>query len=356
MEEKISEYIVQKGMADNTELEAYRKCFEENGTIRDLKNFQWLHQQNLANKNTIYYAKQENEIAGIYTALPVPFMINHTKEFGLQSIDTLTDVKHRGKGLFPKLAKKLLSDAEEEKYILIYGFPNRNSAPGLFNKLQWTSFGEVPFLLKPINYFYFIKRFFKSEDVSGPDMNFIYDAPLSKEINKTTQIKMMAGFDGQYNEIWEKASENINICVDRNAAYMQWRYVTKPCEHYYRYGLFVNGKLEGVVVYAIKKKHRGIIAYLMELIYDPQNPTAGTLLLKFVTNQCKSQKIDVILAWSLPHSFSHRSFKNTGYYNLPEKLRPQKLFFGAKALNRNHEPEILNINNWYISYSDSDTS
>ena len=356
MEEKRSEYIVQKGKADNTELEAYRKCFEENGTIRDFKNFQWLHQQNLADKNTIYYAKHENEIVSIYTALPVPFMINKRKEFGLQSIDTLTGVKHRGKGLFPKLAKRLLTDAAEENYILIYGFPNENSAPGLFNKLQWTSFGEVPFLIKPINYFYFIKRFFKSDEVSGPDKVFIYNAPLSTEIDRTTQIKMMVDYDGQYDKIWEKASQNINICVDRSAAYMQWRYITKPCEHYYRYGLFVNGKLEGVVIYAIKKKHRGLIAYLMELIYDPQNLTTGKVLLEFVTKQCKSQKIDVILAWSFSHSFSHKSFKKTGYYNLPERLRPQKLYFGARPLSKKNESEILNLNNWYLSYSDSDTS
>ena len=356
MEEIISGYTFQKGIADNAELEAYRQCFVKNGAEKNLENLQWLHQQNLANKSTIYYAKQENEIAGIYTALPVPLKINKATVFGLQSIDTLTDVNHRGKGLFTKLAEKLYTDAENENYGLVYGFPNENSAPGFFNKLHWTSFGEVPFLIKPINWFYFFKRFFKSKDIPVSDTNYIYDAPDSEDVNKTTQIKIIAGFDSQYNEIWDKASEKIGVCADRNAAYMQWRYVTKPGEHYYRYGLFVNGKLEGVVVYALKKKHGGVIAYLMELIYNPQNQKSGTLLLKFVTAQCKSQNIDVILAWSLPHSFSNKSFKRCGYYKLPAKLRPQKLFFGVKALNRNHEPEILNINNWYISYSDSDTS
>lgn len=356
MEEKISEYVIQKGNADNAELKAYCKSFEDNGSLRDLKNVEWLHRQNLANKNTIYYAKKENKIAGIYTALPVPFRINNTKVYGLQAIDALTDRKHRGNGLFPKLAKKLFADAKEEKYILVYGFPNENSSRGHFDKLEWTSFGEIPFLLKPINYLYIFKRFFRSEIAANSDINFIYNAPLSKEINKTTQIKMLSGFDRQYDKIWEKASVNINICAERNAVYMQWRYVSKPCEHYYRYGLFVNGKLEAVVVYSIKKKHRGIIAYLMELIYDPQYPATGTLLLKFVTEQCKSQKIDVILAWSLSHSFNHKSFKKSGYYELPQKLRPQKLFFGVRALNKNYKPAILNINNWYISYSDSDTS
>lgn len=349
-------YDLVKGVADNDELALYKRCFEENGTERDLENLQWLHQQNLVKAHTIYYAKQHAEVAGIYTALPVLFKVNDAVVPALQSIDTLTDIKHRGKGLFPKLAKKLYADAAENKYELVYGFPNDSSGPGFFNKLGWTSFGEVPFLLKPLNYFFFVKKFLnRKKTPSFSSENHIFHAPENVVLNRNTAIKKIANFGADYDQLWKSAGETIKVCVDRSAAYMNWRYVQKPGEHYYKYGLYVNEQLQGVVVFSIKKKHDGLIAYLMELVYEPTNEKAGKQLLKFATKQCKSQQVDVILAWSLPHSYNNNAYKKAGYYNLPEKIRPQKLFFGVRPFNETNTNNILNITNWYISYSDADT-
>ena len=184
MEEKSIEYKIVKGIADNDELEQYRVCFVNNGTERVLKNLQWLHQQNLVKTSTIYYAMHNKDIAGIYTALPVLFKIGDDIKPALQSIDTLTDVAHRGKGLFPKLAKKLYADAEVDNYALVYGIPNDSSAPGFFNKLQWTSFGEIPFLVKPLNIFYIINKFLRKKIKNpAPDGIHIYNAVSSKKLN-----------------------------------------------------------------------------------------------------------------------------------------------------------------------------
>src|SRR5436190_1435872 len=95
-------YNIVKGIADNSELESYRLCFEKDGSKKDLLNLQWLHQRNLVNAHTIYYAMHGATVAAIYTAMPVIFNVNGFKKKALQSIDTLTDLEHRGKGLFPK--------------------------------------------------------------------------------------------------------------------------------------------------------------------------------------------------------------------------------------------------------------
>jgi predicted acetyltransferase len=154
-----SEYRIMKGTAGNDELEKYRLCFEKNGTKRDISNIQWTHQKNPLGINAIYYAIHQNDIAAIYAAMPVVFNINSKEMPVLQSIDTITDLDHRGKGLFPKLATKLYDDAASNGFAFVYGFPNQNSASGFYNKLQWKSFGEAPFLIKPLRISFFIKKF-----------------------------------------------------------------------------------------------------------------------------------------------------------------------------------------------------
>lgn len=357
MQNTVTDYNIVKGTAADEELKNYLLCFEKDGTFRDMENLHWIHHQNLLHKNVIYYAMIGDVMAGIYTALPVIFRINNELRPALQSIDTLTDIDHRGKGLFIKLANKLYKEAAENKFALVYGFPNENSAPGFFKKLQWSSFGEAPFLIKPLSTSYFIKKIlYRKRHTDFSSSNYIFNSMESKLLNKDTVIKAMKNYGDDYDITWKLAAKNIKVCVDRSAMYMNWRYVDKPGEHYYRYGLYKNNKLAGAIVFAIKHKHDGLIGYIMELIFDPSDSNTGEQLLKFSTRIFRKSKVDVVLAWCFPGSFNYSAYKKKGYYKLPEKLRPQQLYLGAKVLDESNAATILDVKNWYISYSDSDTA
>ena len=351
------DYIILKGNGEDAELENYRECFEKNGMKKDFKNLQWLHQRNLANTNIIYYAMKREAVAAIYTAIPLIFSIDGKKKIALQSIDTITDEAHRGKGLFPKLASRLFGDAEKNEFELVYGFPNENSAPGFFKKLQWASFGEAPFLIKPLGLLYFIKKFFKNqkEASASGDENVDYSIPPKTELQKNIFIKQLHSFEEDYDLIWKKAVKKIGVCVDRSAAYMNWRYVEKPGEQYAKCGIYIDDQLKGVIVFTIKNKHDGRIGYIMELIYEEAFAEVGVMLLKYATKVFKTENVDTALAWCFPHSFNYKSFTQSGYFNLPIKFRPQHLFLGVRALNDQEKNFIENYTNWYISYSDSDT-
>ncbi|HPH84351.1 MAG TPA: GNAT family N-acetyltransferase [Ferruginibacter sp.] len=357
MQNQHSGYDIIKGIADDKELENYRVCFQKHGTDRDIENLYWIHRHNLVKANEIYYAMHGQTIAAIYTALPVYFRINGQLIQSMQSIDTITDEDHRGKGLFTILANRLFDEALANGFALIYGFPNENSAPGFFKKLKWNSFGEAPFLIKPINYFYFVKKFLnrnKQKDFSST--NYLFNAPLSYSTNDHSIIKPIQAFESDYEAIWQKASMSMHVCVDRSAAYMNWRFIQKPAEHYYRYGIYIQDELAGVVVFSIKNKHDGLIGYIMELIYDPSKPAAGKALMAFANRMFKKQQVDVVLTWCLPHSFNYTCYRSSGYYVLPEKLRPQKLYLGARVFDEKLQSTVKDIRNWYISYSDSDTA
>lgn len=350
------EFIISKGTGNDGELAQYCNCFRNNDMEKELDVMQWLHQQNLVQENTIYYAFDDDNIAAIYTAIPVYFKVKKNYSKSLQSVDTITDKKYRGKGLFPKLAKKLYADSTNNGYELVYGFPNENSAPGFFSKLGWTSFGEVPFLVKPLSLRFILKKVLKlaPKEKQLPEIH-QYNIPQTIDIDSVSKIKVLDTFSTDYDALWQELSQDIDICVNRSAAYMNWRYIQKPGPGYSIFGYFVNDQLKGIVIFTITNKHGGRIGYLMELIFDKKHPEIGKTLLKKVTRFFKQEKVDAVLAWSLPHSFNYKCFLKTGYYNLPLKLRPQHLFFGVRPLNDTNAEPIRDLNNWYISYSDSDT-
>ena len=358
MSNKSGAYEVVKGTGSTGELERYRNTFEQNGSPRKIDNLTWLHQQNLAGTNTIFYAMHENNIAAIYTALPVVFQIRQQTSTALQSIDTITDEKHRGKGLFPKLANELYQDAEKNNFSLVYGFPNENSAPGFFKKLGWTSFGEAPFIIKPLSISYFIKKLLnrkKESSASQEEENHFFSLAGRKDLSKRIHLEPVSEFGEAYNELWKQVSTGIGVCADRSAAYMNWRYVARPESYYSSIGFFEDGRLRGVIVFTIKNKHQGRVGYIMELIYDTTQPAIGKALLTYANKICKAEDADVILAWAFEHSFNYGAYKKTGYFNFPVKFRPQHLFLGVRVFDESQASTINNISNWYISYSDSDT-
>ncbi|MFT3978950.1 MAG: GNAT family N-acetyltransferase [Ferruginibacter sp.] len=356
MDNNTTQYQIVKGNGNDAELEKYRLTFENNESPRKIENLIWLHQKNIPGTNSIFYAMNGDDVAAIYTALPVKFHLNGQKSNALQSIDTITDINHRGKGLFPKLAKQLYADATNEGFSLVYGFPNENSAPGFFNKLGWTSFGEAPFIIKPLSISYFFKKILNRKAVpDSTEENYRIDLPGRKQLSGGDYIESFPSFTPDYDDLWNKISTNIKVCVDRGMSYMNWRYVEKPDSSYTRLGYYRNGILQGVIVFTIKNKHQGRVAYIMELIYDGADGKIGKALLKYAHKICRTNRTDVILAWAFENSFNFKAYKKTGYYHLPIKLRPQHLFLGVKSLAGNNQDLINNINNWYISYSDSDT-
>lgn len=356
-ENTVSYELVQMDPTD-LELEKYRLCFEKNGTERSIENLKWLHQQNLAGTSLIYYAITDRggEIAGIYTVLPNLLRLQNKVVPCLQSIDTLTDINHRGKGLFIKLAKQLYNKAIENNFELVYGFPNANSAPGFFKKLSWTSFNQVPYLIKPFRLSYFIKKLIKKKT----DANIAESNQLVQGLDKIAsingmQLRPIDKFNQAYDSLWEKAAKTMGVAIERNSKYMNWRYVDKPGEVYYRYGVYnADNELQCIVVFALKNKHDGLIGYLMELIYDPAYPAIGRSVLKIVSKILRKNKADLILAWCMPGAYNFNTYKGAGYFILPDKIKPQDLFFGVRSLQGNGEI-IEDLKNWYISYSDSDT-
>ena len=358
MKENKPKYDIIEGTGSDEELQKYKECFKRNGSEKNVEVLKWFHQDNLRGEQSIIYALEQKSrnIAAIYTYLPTVVGCMGSNVPALQSFDTLTDHQHRGKGLFIELATKLAEKETAKGNELVYGFPNENSVKGFVKKLGFIYFGEVPFLIKPLRISYFVKKFIKKSKVGEEDdTNCEVKAGTEINLHNYASLKKLDNFGEDYEILWNKVKQNIPIGVNRDAAYMNWRFVNKPQADYLRYGYYQGTELKGIIIFTLKNKHGGKIGYLMELLFEPENKKAGKELLRFSSRIFKNNKADVILAWCYTHSFNYSTFKNAGFYNFPEKIRPQKLGVIVKVLKSTFEKDILKIKNWYFSYSDSDT-
>ncbi|HNU88804.1 MAG TPA: GNAT family N-acetyltransferase [Ferruginibacter sp.] len=332
-------------------LERYKEAFEKNDMPMPLPKLQWQHDHYLKRSFISWIIDDNNCIAGLYSSFFVDFLAEGNRKAAAQSIDTLTDINYRGKGLFTKLASDVNKRLADAGTPFIYGFPNSSSAPGFFKKLGWQKIGDgsVPFLVRPIRFTFFLKKLMKAKESPAK--------PLQTATITHDKIRAMKDFnDGRVNALAETFLSGKKYAVCRDSNYLNWRFVEKPDEQYSLYGYYESGVLKGFVVFTVKQKHGGNIGYIMDLIYDPQEGKTGKALLKFAVKAMKQSGADLVLAWNFKESPNRPAFKSNLFFIMPEKLKTIQLFFGACLFDGSiDKAAFFNAANWYISYCDSDT-
>lgn len=331
----------------------FKDCFDANGSPKNIENIRWQFFENTESNCfvDIAFDEEKNKTAGIYAVSCVKFKIGDTSCPGTQSLDTITDIDYRGKGLFTKLSRNVYKNVEDGGVRLVYGFPNGNSIHGFKKKLEWNVLDPVPFLIKPLKSKYFTDKIKVLKFLPNLSLSF---SKLKK--SKRYSISEQSDFPSEVNEVWEQFSTHFKVAVVRDQDYLNWRYLKKPNENYrIAHCRDANNKYVGFIVFATKEKHNGKIGYIMEFVYNPDNSEAASHLLNYAVSHIKKEKADCVLAWCFEHSPNYRTFKKEFFVNMPEKIRPIELHFGARCFNSELNKEVYNRENWYISYSDSDT-
>ncbi|WP_028892762.1 GNAT family N-acetyltransferase [Tenacibaculum sp. 47A_GOM-205m] len=335
-------------------LSLFKRCFDKNGSPKEEEKVKWQFLESPINERYVDIAldKKNNQVAAIYAIFPIAFILDSKIVTASQSLDTMTDKDYRGKGLFVNLAKDVYDKASQNNIQFVYGFPNGNSIHGFIRKLNWINLDPVPFLIKPLKTKYFTKRI--------SFLSWLPNINLSKVKNKLVikDISIIENnlFPNEVNKIWYEFSKSFKVALNRDKEYLDWRYLKKPLENYRIIHAYTKeNEYLGFVVFAIKEKHGGKIGYVMELIYNPSSKKVGEVLLSYAVNEMKKSQCDCVLSWCFDHSPNYNAFKKSKFYKIPEKLKPIELHFGVRFFNSETSEIINNRENWYLSYSDSDT-
>lgn len=332
--------------------------FASNGNPKKKAHIDWQYLNSPGGgAYTAFAVSHAGQDAAVYSVFKVKAKIHGEIRDVCQSLDTLTDKDHRGKGLFPVVASKVFDQCDKDGVDFIYGFPNSSSAPGFFNKLGWKKIGLPPFifymnnLLFPIAYLLkrnlFIKNYFF----------WVYLLVINFLRKRMGRFQVLSDIDfkcAEYDALWRKFSEKISVSIWRDSEYMEWRYREKPEREYFCISVKKDGVLLGVLVYFMANKHNGRIGYIMDVIFDPDFPQAGKLLVSEAVLAMSDLGADVVLAWSSPSFRSHVCYSASLFFSMPRSIQPIKLFFGYRP-NLASKPVDIAPSDFYISYADSDT-
>jgi hypothetical protein len=195
----------------------------------------WKYTKNPHNFPIIWVAEDARKIVGCYILNPVKLRIGQVLVKGAQSVDAAVDNAYRGGGIFKKLAVGAIAQAAKDGVSLIYAFPNDISfkgqvrigyhpmfiIPKMFRVFRMGSLLEGslrlrdPFLQKTVGKMDAFQRINKKK--------------MSVESNYGLNVRMITNFDSRFEVFWrEICKENSSVLVDRDLAYLNWRYMKHP--------------------------------------------------------------------------------------------------------------------------------
>jgi hypothetical protein len=346
---------------EETDLARLKACFDDNDSPRSLEQLRWQYASGLHSSPplAVLGTTDPNDprarLSGVYATLQNEFICSGRRVIGTQSLDTLTSKEFRGKGMFGEFAKAVYERAAAREVGFVYGFPNGNSAPGFFGKLGWARLDPVPFLIRPLNAGYVLSKLPGVRKIAQylPAIR-LPARPLG--VGSEQRLAHDAAIDERYDSLWEAFASQVGVALNRTGAYLGWRLRDKPGEQYSNIAVFAHsGQMLAICFYAAKDKHGGKVGYVMDLIHRPGREREARVALSHAVAELGRSRCDAVLAWCFEHSPNYAAFRKSGFFKLPERLRPIELHFGARALSPNCKAAAEQRSAWYISYLDSDT-
>jgi GNAT superfamily N-acetyltransferase len=295
-----------------------------------------------------------SRLAAIHALAPVAMRIEGTRAVGAQSLDTLTDAAFRGRGLFVRMAAAAYERSARDGVRLVYGFPNLNSAHGLFQRLDWTPLDPLPMMGRPLRLAYVIHKASRG-NVRLPqwlDLAIPRKRPRGRnewELRRITELTM------DFDRLWERFAAAIPFAVERDSEYLRWR-LRRPGADYETHGVFRGEQLLAYAITSITPpQEHGRSGKIMELIHDLAEAEAATFLLRAAIERFHNAGCGVVWAWNYGHSPNHRVFRQSGFFNVPERLIPARTRVGVRSLTTPPSAAAADTTKWYISMLDSDT-
>lgn len=285
-----------------------------------LSFWQWRFRDNPAGPGLIELSWDGDVLAAHYAVTSVALRIEGRDWLAGLSGTTMTHPDYRGRGLFPILARSTYARMAAGGMALVWGFPNTQSHRGFARDLNWLDIDEVPMFRLPLE-------------------------PRPPALNVPSQICQVASADARFDRLWLKTRDDYAILGRRDAAHLNWRYVTNPTEQYQLIAYVEGAEVLG---YAVLKRYQTEVQ-IVDLLIGRQAIEVGEGLVAYAIRQAAATNATAVSLWLNVTQPLHHALEKLGF-------RPDGpvTYLGGLGLQPELGDHLYDIRRWHVTMGDSD--
>lgn len=326
----------------------YRRVFGNDAAEASRLRWEWQYRRNPNNPGQepeIWVAHEGPAVIGQYATMPVKVLIRGHEVQGSWGMDVMVAPERQRQGL-----GEVLFRTWDRNVGASLGLGLSDASYRLFQKLRWPDVGPIPCLVKPLT-----RRALRRPNwpvalnrlVSALTIPFIRIVARNRPLR--AEVRLIQRFDESFTALWEELAPKFEFAVRRDAAYLNWKYVSTPHVRYSIAALRRDDRNVGYAVYRHVHEPRGRVTLLVDFLADPDDESGLSTLLHWVDREARQADSDKIRAFAMNAAY-RRVLRRSGYFQVKSTME-----FVVKVNAVDVEPAFYDATDrWHVTLGDSD--
>lgn len=326
----------------------YRRVFGHDMAEASRLRWEWQYRRNPNNPPEgpqIWIAREGPTVVGQYATMPVRLSVRAQDVPASWGMDVMVAPERQRQGI-----GEVLFRTWDRQVGASLGLGLSNSSHRLFQKLRWPDVGPVPCLVRPLT-----RRALRRPDwpvtvnrvISGVTEPFI--KIMARGTAPPADVHPIARFDQSFTRLWERLTPSFDLAVRRDAAYLNWKYLSAPHVRYTIAALRRGDETQGYVVYRHVQEPRGRVTLLVDFLAHPDDSAGLADLLAWVDAEARAAHSDKVRAFAM-HAGFRRIMRRCGYFQVKSTMQ---FVVKINALDMDNE-FYEKTDKWHVTLGDSD--
>jgi hypothetical protein len=126
-------------------------------------------------------------------------------------------------------------------------------------------------------------------------------------------VEVVRRFDRGFDALWERVAPGLDLAVQRDAAYLNWKYIEPPHIRYSVVILRRAGDAHGYAVYRHLREPQGRVTQIVDFLTDPADERGLKTLLRWIDREARAEDSDKIRCY-VQHVRFRRVLRRSGYF------------------------------------------
>jgi len=314
----------------------------------------WLFRPGPAGESPRAVAVAGDRVVGHAGATALRFVLDGATVRGGYSVAAMTDPELRGRRLSFRMGEHLYRRMEERGFAFVAGFSNRNSFRLFTGPLARTPLVPFPWCVRPLGPLALLRALRRAP--APPPLD---DASVRRVVDVAAQggiaLSLAAPDDPRFDAVWARVAPTVRVGAVRDAAFVAWRYGTRPDAGYRLVVAERAGEPLGWIGYR-RMALRGVLAaFLVDCVIAPEARDAGRALLRAACAIARADGAALLSALRPSAGPAHDALRRAGFVRVPERLHPQLIRLSVRGLGAWAPCATLpNARAWELAWSDTD--
>jgi GNAT superfamily N-acetyltransferase len=330
-------------------LRLYTDTFGPSLAAGSRRRWTWQYRENPETRDSgdepeIWVAREGDRILGQYASMPVVLWWQGRDVRASWGMDVFVRPEARGKGVGARL---FLAWADHVDVALGLGLTPSSYA--LFHKLGFADVGPVPFFRTWLDPKAVMSRRLGTAlgRIAGAVIGLALRLRQRRPRVGNVVVTPIKAFGPEYDDLWSRTRASHAMCVRRNSAYLNWKYVQCPHREYDLWEARQEGRLVGFAV-SRHEDYRGLrLGWIVDVYADAADGEARGALLATILESFRTQGVARAQAFAMSQALA-RDLRGVGFVR---GRSPMQFCVHARA---DSAEALRDLGRWHVVFGDSD--